>query len=92
MRHWTARILIGLCAALIVAVCSGATYQWMSTRQELAETPPPGRLVDVGGRRLHIWCTGTGDPTVILEDGLGGSTAGWGLVQPEVARFTRVCS
>jgi hypothetical protein len=51
-----------------------------------------GGLVDVGGHRLHIWCTGTGDPTVILEDGLGGSTADWGLVQPEVARFTRVCS
>ena len=92
MWRWTTRILIGLCAGLIIAACSGATYQWMSTRKELAETPPPGRLVDVGGHRLHIWCTGSGEPTVILENGLGGSGLGWGFVQPEVAKFTRVCS
>jgi pimeloyl-ACP methyl ester carboxylesterase len=92
MWRWTTRILIGLCAAVIVAACSGATYQWISTRKELAETPPPGRLVDVGGHRLHLWCTGAGEPSVILESGLGGSTVSWGFVQPEVARFTRVCS
>ena len=92
MWRWTRRILIGLCTGFIVAACSGATYQWISTRKELAETPPPGRLVDVGGHRLHIWCTGAGEPAVILETGLGGSTVGWGFVQPEVARFTRVCS
>lgn len=92
MWRWTTRILIGLCAGLTTAACAGAAYQWVSTRRELAETPPPGRLVDVGGHRLHIWCTGAGDPAVILETGLGGSTVGWGFVQPEVARFTRVCS
>ena len=56
------------------------------------ETPPPGRLIDVGGHRLHLWCAGAGAPAVILENGLGGSTAGWGFVQPDVARFTQVCS
>ena len=53
---------------------------------------PPGRFVDVGGYRLHLWCTGDGAPGVILDAGLGGTSAGWGFVQPEVARFTRVCS
>jgi len=48
--------------------------------------------VDVGGHSLHIWCTGSGAPSVILESGLGGSSFGWGLVQPEIAKFTRVCS
>jgi pimeloyl-ACP methyl ester carboxylesterase len=49
--------------------------------------------VDVGGHRLHILCSGSGEPAVILENGLGGSgLVGWSLVQPEVARFTRVCS
>ena len=87
MWRWTMRILIGLCAGLIIAACSGATYQWLSTRKELAETPPPGRLVDVGGHKLHIWCTGSGEPTVILENGLGGSGLGWSFVQPEVAKI-----
>lgn len=70
MWRWTGRILIGLCAGLTIAACSGAAYQWVSTRKELAETPLPGRLVDVGGHRLHIWCTGAGHPSVVIETGL----------------------
>ena len=92
MRRWTLRILVGLCGLIVVTAITGATYQWLATRLELATTPPPGHLVDIGGHRLHLWCTGDGVPAVILDTGLGGSTPGWGRVQPEVARFTRVCS
>ena len=92
MWRWTVRIFVVLGALLIVAALSGATYQWLATRRDLAATPPPGHLVDIGGYRLHLWCTGDGAPAVILDTGLGGSSAGWGFVQPDVARFTRVCS
>ena len=92
MRRWTLRILAGLCGLIVVTAITGATYQWLATRQELAATPPPGHLVDIGGHRLHLWCTGAGAPAVILDTGLGGSTPDWGFVQPDVARFTRVCS
>ncbi|HZS09422.1 MAG TPA: alpha/beta hydrolase [Blastocatellia bacterium] len=57
--------------------------------------PPPGKLVDVGGWRLHLNCTGEGrasQPTVILEAGSGDFSVEWSLVQPGVARFARVCS
>jgi pimeloyl-ACP methyl ester carboxylesterase len=92
MWRWTMRIVVVLGAFLVVAALSGATYQWLATRKELAATPPPGHLVDIGGHRLHLWCTGDGAPAVILDTGLGGSSADWGFVQPDVARFTRVCS
>jgi pimeloyl-ACP methyl ester carboxylesterase len=92
MWRWTKRTLIGLCGLIVVVALTGAAYQWIATRNDLAANPPPGRLVDVGGHKLHIWCTGSGAPTVILETGLGGSSASWGFVQPEVAKFTRVCS
>ena len=92
MRRWTLRILIALCGLIVLAAIAGTTYQWFATRKDLTSTPPPGRLVDIGGYRLHLWCTGNGAPAVILDTGLGGSSAGWGLVQPDVARFTRVCS
>jgi pimeloyl-ACP methyl ester carboxylesterase len=92
MWRWGNRTLIGLCGLLIVVVSTGAAWQWIATRNELSATPPPGRLVDVDGRRLHIWCTGSGAPSVILETGLGGTTVDWGFVQPAVAQFTRVCS
>jgi len=57
--------------------------------------PPPGRLIDVGGWRLHLHCVGQGkseQPTVILEAGLGDFSVEWSLVQPRVARFARVCA
>ena len=54
--------------------------------------PAPGQLVDVGEYKMHIHCTGQGSPTVILEAGLGDFSLIWSQVQPEVARFTRVCS
>jgi pimeloyl-ACP methyl ester carboxylesterase len=49
-------------------------------------------LVDVGGFKLHLNCSGNGAPAVVLDSALGGSSLSWTLVQPEVARFTRVCS
>jgi pimeloyl-ACP methyl ester carboxylesterase len=57
-----------------------------------AAPAPPGMLVDVGGRKLHLYCKGKGSPTVILEAGAGSFSIDWALVQPEVAKTTRVCS
>jgi pimeloyl-ACP methyl ester carboxylesterase len=52
--------------------------------------PPLGKLVDVGGYRVHLYCTGFGSPTVVI---LGaGFSFDWGLVQPQVASITQVCS
>jgi pimeloyl-ACP methyl ester carboxylesterase len=52
----------------------------------------PGRLVDVGGYKMHIYCTGQGSPAVILDSGLGDSFISWQRVQPQIASFVRVCS
>lgn len=53
---------------------------------------PVGRLISIGSRRLHIHCTGTGSPTVIVENGGAAFSFDWALVQPEVQRFTRICT
>jgi len=92
MGRWTRRAAISLAGLLLPGILVGTAYQWNATRRDLAGHPPPGKLVDVGGHRLHIWCTGAGSPTVVLESGLGGSSFGWAFVQSDVARFTRVCS
>jgi pimeloyl-ACP methyl ester carboxylesterase len=52
----------------------------------------PGQLVNIGGYKMHIHCTGQGPPTVILDSGLGDSYISWRKVQPQIAQFTRVCS
>ena len=54
--------------------------------------PPPGKMVDVGGYKLHVNCTGAGSPTVILEAGASSFSIDWALVQPSVSRTNRVCS
>src|SRR5689334_5843271 len=58
----------------------------------ITEPKAPGKLVDVGGHRLHVNCSGKGSPTVVVENGLGDSSFDWVLVQSQVARFTRICT
>jgi pimeloyl-ACP methyl ester carboxylesterase len=53
---------------------------------------PPGRLVDVGGFRLHIRCDGAGTPAVVFDAALGGSSISWTLVQPAIAHLTHACT
>jgi pimeloyl-ACP methyl ester carboxylesterase len=43
-----------------------------------------------GGHRVHLYCTGNGSPTVMVVG--GGFSFDWGMIQPEVARFTRICT
>src|SRR5437016_5826314 len=68
------------------------------TAQLLGQAPvsqvyePMGRLIDIGGRKLHLDCSGNGSPTVILIAGGGGFAIDWALVQPGIAEKTRVCS
>ena len=51
---------------------------------------PPGRLIDIGGHRLHVASAGEGSPPVLLESGIAASSLSWAVVQPAIAAFTRV--
>jgi pimeloyl-ACP methyl ester carboxylesterase len=73
-------------------VLAGATYQGAATALERRQFPHPGRLVDVGGHQLHLFCIGEGRPAVVLEAPATGMSAAWGWVQPGVAQVTRVCT
>jgi pimeloyl-ACP methyl ester carboxylesterase len=74
--------------ALVCVLPLVTLAQKVSTDQN--PPPPLGKLVDVGGYRVHLYCTGTGSPTVVIVG--AGYSFDWGLVQPEVAKFTQVCS
>jgi len=74
---------------LFIAVQPSATPA-QSSGTAVNSPAPLGKLIDVGGYRVHLYCTGTGSPTVVI---LGaGYSFDWGLVQPEVAGFTQVCA
>lgn len=87
-QFWILCILVVV--AVLVVPLSAATQRSTTHRY-----PPPGKLVDVGGWRIHLNCAGKNkpkEPTVVLESGSGDFSFDWGLVQPAVARFARVCS
>lgn len=77
---------------LLILAAGGFVYENISEARDRRFNPMEGRLVEVGGRKMHIHCTGQGSPTVILDSGLGDSYLSWRKVQPEIAKFTRVCS
>jgi pimeloyl-ACP methyl ester carboxylesterase len=80
-------------ATLLGLLLVGYIYEPMAEAADAKAYSPPGQLVDVGGYRLHINCTGSGSPTVVIVAGLGDWSTTWGgYVQPEVAKSTRVCT
>lgn len=84
-------LLVSAVALLVVLLQADAAF----AQNDTPPLPPPGQLVDIGGWRLHLYCTGearAGQTTVILEPGIGDFSVEWSLVQPGVAKFARVCS
>jgi pimeloyl-ACP methyl ester carboxylesterase len=75
---------------ILVLLALGGIYERISQSTAPA-VAMRGQLVGVGLYRLHLECTGSAAPTVILEPGGGGSAASMGLIAPEVARESRVC-
>ena len=86
-RVWLLYPVLG--ALLLSAV--GGGYETYHESADAARYPMPGRLIDVGGHRLHINCTGAGSPTVVLEPGLGEPSVAMSWIAPDVATTTRVC-
>jgi len=85
-------ILRVIAVALAVLLVVGIGYQQLGNLVDAHHFPEPGRLVDAGGHRLKINCTGSGSPTVVLESGWGDVLVEWQAVQPQISTFTRVCS
>jgi pimeloyl-ACP methyl ester carboxylesterase len=69
----------------------GGGYATVGAAADARAYPMPGQLIDVGGHRLHLSCTGSGTPTVVLEPGGGEMSSNMGWIAPAVARGTRVC-
>lgn len=89
---WTGIVAAGLAGLAILLAIAGMSYEAIAAAGDAKRYPPPGRMVDIGGRRMHILCMGTGGPTVVLEAGLGGTVFDWITVQSKIARFIRVCA
>ena len=86
------RILLAVLAFFLIMAAAGFLYENISEARDRRFNAIEGKLINVGGRTMHINCTGEGNPAVILDSGLGDTYLAWHKVQPEMAKFTRVCS
>jgi pimeloyl-ACP methyl ester carboxylesterase len=91
-RPWLRMMGRTTLAFVVLLAIAAFLYENISEARDRRFHPMPGRLIDVGGYRMHVDCTGQGTPTVVLDSGLGDSYLSWHKVQPQIASFTRVCS
>jgi len=93
MLKWFKRVALGVVALAGVVIVAGVFFEQWSRWSVARDYQPTGELFEVDGRTMHLKCSGTGEPTVVLQSGLDpmGSLA-WVTVQPEIANTNRVCS
>jgi len=91
LRSRSRRWLLYPVFAMLALAAVGGGYETVRDAVDANAYPMPGQLIDVGGHRLHLNCTGSGSPTVVLEPGAGEMSSNLGWITPAIARDTRVC-
>lgn len=93
-RSKSRRFTTLLAAFAIAAIVPAGlwTYETVAEWTWFRANPAPGTMVDVGGYRLHLLCTGVGSPAVVLEAGVGDFSLIWNDVQSELSQSVRTCS
>jgi pimeloyl-ACP methyl ester carboxylesterase len=86
------RIFAALAVVCLVIAAAGATYNALSLSHLRNVAGVPGKLYNVNGYAMQLYCTGQGSPTIVLDAGLGDDSTVWAKVQPELSKVTRVCS
>jgi pimeloyl-ACP methyl ester carboxylesterase len=91
--RWIGRIILGLLILLLGLVAYLLVKEAITRKNFLAEYPPPGQMIDIGTHSIHLYCVGSGSPTVVFESDLDqyGSLS-WDSVQGEIGKITRTCS
>lgn len=85
---WSARVGMGL----LLLTAMGMGYQQWGEWRDARAYPAPGRLIDVGDHRLHLWCTGRGSPTILMLAGSGTPAVASYPLQARLATISRTCS
>ena len=90
---WGVRILGILIILFVLLFMAAFTVEKIILAQLPDKYPPPGEMVNIGDYSMHLYCTGdpAARPVVVVSPGSGSSVPQWALVQPEVAKFARIC-
>jgi len=91
-RKVVERIVLSIVVLFVAFVAGSSAWNAIALHHFWATNSPPGAFYSVNGHTMHIICTGSGSPTIVLEAGLGNDALTWGGVQPVLSNTTRVCS
>jgi pimeloyl-ACP methyl ester carboxylesterase len=91
-RKFVERIALEAVVCIAAVLAGSSAFNAIAIWQYRAANPPPGAFYSVNGHQMHINCTGSGSPTIVLEAGAANDATVWETVQPALSRTTRVCS
>jgi hypothetical protein len=83
-------IVLSVMILIAAAVGTGATFDAVAAQYFFARHPARGKFYDVGGYKMHLYCTGEGSPALVADAGLSNDSLIRGTVQPEISKITRV--
>lgn len=86
------RVSLGFLAVLLLLIGLGFGYEWIADKRAASAYPPPGKLVDVGGHRLHLQIQGNGSPVIVMEAGSGETSLSWRNIPAELSKYATVVS
>jgi len=78
-----------LCVLLVLTL---SLWNLAATKWRHAHNPVLGNFYSIDGRLMHLYCSGAGSPTIVIEAGASANSLGWQGVQPQLAKLTRVCT
>ena len=91
-RRVTECSLLSVIVLVTAAIAGSSSFNAIAIYHFWSLHPPAGQFVEVHGRRMHINCTGSGSPAIILDAELVGDSTIWSEIQPVLSKTTRVCS
>jgi pimeloyl-ACP methyl ester carboxylesterase len=97
VKKWLRRLVLGsgilVVGLVLLALTASLVVRQIAVHRAKRDFPPPGRLVETDGRLSHIYCTGQGSPTILLESGLDdrGSWS-WAGIRDELSQVSRFCA
>jgi len=77
-----------ICGLLLLSLLAIPRVAW----PDMVSFEPPGKLIEVNGRNMHINCVGNKSPTIILDSGTGGFSLEWKDIQNSLSQYVRVCA
>ena len=87
-----ARIAAAGIGVLVLLIGGLSLWNFLAEQLGSHRHPVPGDFYSVEGKQMHINCTGTGMPTVVMESAASSRWTQWRKVQPALSQVTRVCS